>query len=348
MHNSNAILLIAPAWIGDCVMMQSLISVLQQQDPARKIAVVAPPATYPLLSRMPGITQTFLLDVRHGELGLQARLQLAKQLKNQNYDQAIILPNTWKSALLPFFAGIAKRTGWHGEQRFWLLNDRRHLNPQQLPQLVQRFVALAYPKTKNALMPNYPNPVLTTTLAEIKTTYNKFQIIDTTTPIIALCPGAEYGSAKRWPAMHFATIATKKLEQGCRVWLFGSAKDTKITQIINQATENRCLDLAGRTTLPEAIDLLSLASYVVTNDSGLMHIACALNRFVIALYGSTSPAFTPPLHSNAKILSINAPCSPCFKRECPLPAPNTLKCLRDLLPDQVLQIMADNVLDKFV
>ena len=156
-------------------------------------------------------------------------------------------------------------------------------------------------------------------------------------PVLALCPGAEYGPAKRWPAAYFAEVAKDRLDQGWDVWLFGSHKDQAVAAEIQQLLGGRCIDLSGRTQLGEAIDLMSLAAVVVSNDSGLMHVAAALGRNLVALYGSSDPGFTPPLNDNARILRLGLSCSPCFQRECPL---GHLKCLRDLDPSQVLQAMA--------
>ena len=154
--------------------------------------------------------------------------------------------------------------------------------------------------------------------------------------MLALCPGAEFGSAKRWPADYFAAVARDCLARGWRVWLFGSERDAAAAADVNRNCGQGCENLAGRTDLSEAIDLLSLTDWVVSNDSGLMHVAAALNRKLIAVYGSSDPGFTPPLSPNARVVSLGIECSPCFKRECPL---GHLRCLRELLPERVLDLM---------
>jgi heptosyltransferase-2 len=151
--------------------------------------------------------------------------------------------------------------------------------------------------------------------------------------VLALAPGAEYGPAKRWPARHFAEIARAHAARGYRVWLVGSAKDAAITAEVASLAGVALADLAGRTSLDEAIDLLSLAARVVSNDSGLMHVAAALDRPLAAVFGSSSPAYTPPLSPRARVISLNLDCSPCFQRECPLGHTN---CLQKLDPAQVL------------
>jgi len=157
--------------------------------------------------------------------------------------------------------------------------------------------------------------------------------------MLGMCPGAEYGPAKQWPAEYYADIAREKLAQGWQVWLFGSDKDVAVTKEINTLTQNQCMDLSGKTSLADAIDLMSCTDTIVTNDSGLMHVAAALDRKVIAIYGSTDPGFTPPLTDKAKIISLDLDCSPCFKRDCPL---GHTKCLVDLKPERVLTAL-DNI-----
>jgi heptosyltransferase-2 len=152
--------------------------------------------------------------------------------------------------------------------------------------------------------------------------------------IVAFCPGAEYGPAKRWPAAHFAALARKLAEQGYAIWLFGSPKDHAVAEEIAQLAPGLCRNLCGTTTLDQAVDLLAMADLVVCNDSGLMHVAAALNRPLVTLYGSSSPGFTPPLSERAAILSLKLACSPCFKRECPL---GHLDCLNKLSPDMVFE-----------
>ncbi len=315
------------------VMAQSLFKTLLINDPASTISVLAPEWTRPLLQRMPEVSRTIGLPFGHGELAWGKRREIAKEIRKHCFDQAIVLPGSLKSVLIPFWAKIPKRTGFRGEMRYGLLNDIRPLNKIKLPRTVQRFVTLGLPRD-GGIPTDIPYPQLKVELSDIEKALNRLQIEKSDQPILALCPGAEYGPAKRWPASHFAELARSQIEKGWYVWLFGSDKDTPITDTINQNTNGKCLDLAGTTTLPEAVDLMSLANVVVSNDSGLMHVAAALDKKVVALYGSSSPNFTPPLHSEAEIMSLNLECSPCFKRECPL---GHLNCLRNLSPITVAQ-----------
>lgn len=336
MLNIRKILVIGPAWIGDMIMSQSLFKLLKQQDPQAQIDVIAPEWTQALLERMPEVSNAINMPLGHGQLQLKQRWQLGKQLRQQNYDQAIVLPNSWKSAIIPYAAQIPQRTGWIGELRYGLLNDTRRLDKKKLPLMVERFLALSsLDKIKKIGWQAY-RPSLEVSVNTLTTALTKFNLSPTSKPTLALCPGAEFGSAKRWPAEHFAAVAKQKVNEGWQVWIFGSEKDQAIANTIQQLTQNVCVDLTGKTTLAEAIDLLSLANLALTNDSGLMHIAAALQRSLIVIYGSTSPQFTPPLTDDVKILSLNLACSPCFKRECPL---GHLKCLQDLTPEMVLNVM---------
>lgn len=328
---TDKILIVGPAWVGDMVMAQCLFKLLKKERPGCLIDVLAPEWSLSLLSRMPEVNQSIILPAKHGELGIGIRYRLGKQLRQNHYTQAIVLPNSFKSALIPWWAGISQRTGFTGEMRYGILNDRRRLDKLQWPLMVQRFMALGL--AHDAVLPtDYPIPALQANRDSQQQALATYQL-STQKPILALCPGAEFGPAKRWPEEHYAAIAQQKLQDGFAVWIFGSAKDQPVASRIMSMTDNRCIDLTGRTRLDEAIDLLALATVVVSNDSGLMHVAAALQKPLVSVYGPTSAGFTPPLHHKAKILTLALECQPCFKRECPL---NHHRCMRDLQPQQVL------------
>jgi heptosyltransferase II len=318
------ILIIGPAWVGDMVMAQTLFQCLLQQDPDAEISVLAPVWCRELLTRMPEVKAALPLALAHGELGLSKRWRIARALAQQQFDQVIVLPNSFKSALIARFAGIAQRTGWRGEARGWLLNDCRQLDKQRYPLMVQRFAALAY--APNAVLPAcLPQPRLRTDANAMTVTLNSLQLtLDK--PVLALCPGAEFGPSKQWPAHYYADVAQHFLQHGMQVWLFGSAKDAAVAQTITTLAP-AAINLCGSTTLGQAVDLLGAAAAVVSNDSGLMHVAAALARPLVVVYGSTSPAFTPPLAEQVAIVSEGLACSPCFKRECPLGHRNCLQQL---------------------
>jgi heptosyltransferase II len=328
------ILIVGPSWVGDMVMAQTLFTCLRQQHPDCQIDVLAPDWSRPLLERMPEVRAALSLPMGHGVLDLAGRKQLGRQLKGQ-YDQAILLPNSLKSALVPFFAGIPVRTGWRGEMRYGLLTDLRKLDEQKYPLMIERFMALAYQPGHELAKP-YPRPQLQIDTASRVLALEKYGL-ELDRPVLALCPGAEFGESKRWPTEHYAAVADQKIRQGWQVWLFGSAKDRGVGEEIRERLipglrEESC-NLAGQTSLAEAIDLMSCASAVVSNDSGLMHVAAALDRPLVAVYGSTSPGFTPPLASSVETLRLGLDCSPCFERTCRFGHYN---CLRDLSPNGVI------------
>jgi heptosyltransferase-2 len=261
---------------------------------------------------------------------------LNKVLAAENYHWAAVLPNSWKSALVPFAAKIPQRVGFLGEGRWGLLTESRKLVKQILPMTVQRFVALGL--AGGGCPADIPKlHVSPTGRAAVTAKFN----LTRDQKILALCPGAEYGLAKRWLPVHFAAVAEAKIAEGWQVMLLGSDKDQDVAGQINLLTKHQCLDLIGKTTLTEAVDLLSLVDASVSNDSGLMHVAAALNKPLVAIYGSSYPGFTPPLHQAARIVSLQKSCAPCFKRECPL---GHMHCLTEIMPDRVLsEITAFNL-----
>lgn len=331
---ADRVLVVGPSWVGDMVMTQSLCLTLVQENPQVRIDMLAPAWCGALVARMPQVQKLIDLPFGHGAVQLSARRRLGRQLASAAYEQAILVPNSLKSALVPFFAGIPQRTGWRGEWRYGLLNDVRPLDESEYPSMLSRLVALALPK--DAPLPlRMPWPRFATDVQAQQTVREKYALT-TDRPVIALCPGAEYGPSKRWPEAHVAALATSLIERGCQVWLFGSAKDVPVVDSIRQgiptSLQAQAVSLAGRTSLLEAVDLLAQATAVVSNDSGLMHVAAAVGVPVVALYGSSSPDYTPPLSPKARILSLNLDCSPCFQRDCPLGHRN---CLNHLLPAQV-------------
>ena len=335
------ILIIGPSWVGDMVMSQSLYTTLKQQYPDSIIDVIAPGWCKPILERMPEINQAIDMPIGHGEFNLLGRRAIGKTLQEAKYDQAFICPNSAKSALIPWFAKIPKRTGWKGEMRYGLLNDLRP-NKKSFQYMVERYVALAHPKDKmidsSSLggLESLPRPALTIDNNEQQKTAEKFSLtIDNST--VGLCPGAEFGPAKKWPEEHYAKVAAAMASTGKQVWLFGSQKDLEtcnnIKQLVLQEHQHQIHVLAGQTSLIEAVDLLGACQTVVANDSGLMHVAASVGCNVVAVYGSTSPKYTPPLAEKVEIIHTDIDCRPCFKRECPL---GHLKCLKDLKPKSVI------------
>lgn len=329
------ILIVAPNWIGDALLAQPLFARLRRKYPGVLIDALAPGWTAPVLRRMPEIAEVLDATLAHGELRLGTRWRLGRALRARAYDLAVVLPNTFKSALIPFFAGIPLRAGFVGELRRGLLNRVHRLDELALPLMAERYAQLAEepgapparPLAQVGLRVDQAN--LAAALERLGLARGK--------PVVAFCPGAEYGPAKRWPARHFAGLATKLATRGRAVWLFGSGKDAEIAGEIVRMSSGAALNLCGKTDLASAIDLLSLAEVVVSNDSGLMHVAAAVGRPVVALYGSSSPAHTPPLSKISRVVRTGIDCSPCYARECPL---GHFKCMIDLTPERVLDEIA--------
>ncbi|HAX9726347.1 TPA: ADP-heptose--LPS heptosyltransferase RfaF [Serratia marcescens] len=305
------ILVIGPSWVGDMMMSQSLYRTLKAEYPSAEIDVMAPAWCRPLLARMPEVNQALAMPLGHGALGLGERRRLGRALRANRYDRAYVLPNSFKSALVPFFADIPQRTGWRGEMRYGLLNDVRVLDKAAFPLMVQRYVALAYDKGRVQRADDLPQPLLWPQLRvsyeEIADTTAAFNLTDSR-PIVGFCPGAEFGPAKRWPHYHYAALAQRLIESGYQIALFGSAKDHEAGEQIRAALQEDardfCLNLAGKTQLEQAVILIAACRAVVSNDSGLMHVAAALNKPLIALYGPSSPDFTPPLSDKARVIRL--------------------------------------------
>ena len=323
-------LIVAPNWIGDALLAQPLFARLREQRPGERIDALAPPWTAPVLGRMPEIDEVIQSPFDHGEFKLAARWRLGRRLKERGFARAIVLPNSWKSALVPFFAGIPERIGYVGEARYGLLNVIHKLDEKALPLMAERYAKLAEDPSEP---PQRPLPRVRLRVDEANLIINIGRLgLDRSRPVVAMCPGAEYGPAKRWPTRHFATLARKLRARGKTVWLFGSQKDRPVADEIVALSDGACVNLCGRTNLASAIDLMSVAQCVVTNDSGLMHVAAARGRPIVALYGSSSPHHTPPLSPNARLVTLSLECSPCYQRECPL---GHFKCLNDLEPERV-------------
>lgn len=329
-------LIIAPAWVGDMVMSQSLYRTIKQQYPEAIIDIVAPKHCAVLAQYMPEIRHAFVADFAHGEFGLKVRKAFAQQFKDKGYSDAIVLPNSWKSALVPFFAKIPIRRGWRGEVRYVLLNQHRKLDKLAYPLMIERFCALA--QDDFSLPTPLPYPKFRVEQNQVEVTRQAFRL-NSSKPIIALCPGAEFGPAKKWPTAKFAQVAQHFADKNWQVILMGSPKDADTCQeIIHLCHQHiNITSFAGKTNMNQAVEILACVDKVLSNDSGLMHIACALDKPTMVIYGSTSDKFTPPLHPQAKMVYLdNIPCRPCFKRECPL---GHMDCLNKLEAKVVIERM---------
>lgn len=316
-------LVVGPNWVGDMLMAHGLVATLKAREPAVPIHLIAPPWSLAVASRMPEVDHTQALPFAHGELNLRGRFRLAQTLKAEGYQAAYVLPNSLKSALIPWMAKIPRRIGWRGEGRFGLLTEHLRLDTSALPRMVDRYRALAdlarSPLTADQLPPlDWPMLAIDAVnqarwLAAHGLAKEGF---------VALCPGAEFGPAKQWPLTAYAELARSLLARGQSVVLLGSAKDaaqvSTVVAAIPANLQSRLVNVAGQTALTDAIDLLAAAAVVVSNDSGLMHLASATGRRVVALFGPSSETQTPPVTGRAQILTHAVPCRPCFARVCPL------------------------------
>lgn len=318
MNNPARTLVISPNWIGDAVMAQPLLVALKERHPGRPIDVLAPGWVAPVWRAIAEVDSVLETPFRHGALQLRARRSLARALRGRGYIDAYVLPNTLKSALIPWLAGIPRRVGYKGEQRYGLINVMHHDNPADPRPMTRLYAALA--AAPAAAVPAAPTvlPVLTASATQQREALAAIGL-GADAAVVAFAPGAEYGPAKRWPAPHFAALARmiRQARPDTHILLLGSAKDRPVCEEIVAAAPG-VHNLAGSTSLADAIALLASAIVLVTNDSGLMHIACALQRPVLAIYGPTDPNHTPPLSELARVLWLHLDCAPCHQRSCPL------------------------------
>lgn len=329
------LLVVGPSWVGDMVMAQSLFITLKRRHPGARLGVVAPAWSQPILARMAEVDEVHPLAVGHGEFGLATRRALARRLKGR-FDRAIVLPRSWKAALVPFLARIPERVGFLGEQRYGLLTERRTLDKQVLDQTVKRFVALGLPESETVNGDfELPTPHLAVDGASQASLRERHEL--PARPAIGMMPGAEYGPAKQWPLEYFRELAGRLIDDGFAVRIFGGPKDHPAGETIVEGLAH-AHNLCGATSLADAVDLLADCEQVVTNDSGLMHVAAAVGTRVQAIYGSSSPDYTPPLTANAHIHYLALYCSPCFKRVCPLGHTN---CLNHLYVEPVYRAVRE-------
>jgi heptosyltransferase-2 len=322
-------LVIAPQWIGDAVMTEPLLRRLHARG--ERLTVGALPWVAPVYRAMPQVDEVVEFPFRHGGLQLRERRALGRELHGR-FDTAYVLPNSLKSALLPFLAGIPRRVGYLGEARVGLLTHRLK-NPKDKPPLVAFYSALS---GEGGLEQDRPRLQLPP--ADITAALHKHGLAPG--GYVVMAPGAEFGPAKRWP--HFGALA-QTLDQP--VVLLGSGKEADLCESIRLQAPQRCRNLAGQTSLAEAFALIAGAGNVVSNDSGLMHVAAAFGVPQVALFGSSSPLHTPPLNDRAQVVWLKQDpayqppldCAPCFQRECPL---GHFRCLNDVSAERVRALVA--------
>ncbi len=328
------ILVIAPSWIGDAVMSQPLISKIKEAPISCEIDILASSWVQPIYRKIPQVSKVLLNPYLHGQLKLKSRLQFATSIKNKRYDECYVLPNSFKSALIPFFAKIPIRIGYIGEFRYPLLTHCRRLNKTNTPKLVEQYAELFNYKSED-ITGKLHNPRLAVSKKSKSDIQNQFIKLQKE-KIACLCPGAEFGPAKMWPYQKYSELAKQLGVKGYEVFVIGSKRDALIGEKIHFLSNKIATNLCGKTSLDDAIALLSISDLVVSNDSGLMHVAAALNRPLVAIYGSSSPDFPPPLTDNAITARLELPCSPCFQRTCPL---KHMECLAGLSVDHIFGLV---------
>jgi heptosyltransferase-2 len=323
------ILLVPYMWIGDFVRCHSVVKLLRQRSPGRPVDVLATSLCAPLADYMPEVREAIVCDLPRSRLGLRQQGQLASRLRARGYGAALVMPRTWKSALAPFLAGIPRRTGFVGEARFGLLNDRRW-GERKLPRMIDRCAALALPRDA-ALPADWPTPELNVSPAEVAAWRQRRGLAADGRPAVVLAPGA-VGPSKRWPAGTYAALGRRLLDEGLAVWVVGGPGEKAIAQEIVGDTAAR--DLTG-TDLREAILALAAATAAVSNDSGLLHVAAALGTPTVGIFGPTSPWHWAPLNPLAATIQadIELSCRPCHKPVCRL---RHHRCMVEISADQVL------------
>ena len=329
MPREQNILVVLPSWIGDTIMSQSLLFELKKIYPDCNIDVIARSYIKELIELIPEINKKYYLDIDHGKFGLRDRLNLASTLKLNNYTRAYILSNSLKSSIVPWLVKIPSRIGYSTELRGIFLTESYKYKKHERT-MVERYLYLIDKKYTVDIKPR-----LNITQQHKDKASKKFEI-NLSKKIIMLCPDAEYGSAKKWPLEHWVTLANLFSEKDFNVYFLG--KDESINNYLENNYHNHNIkSLIGKTSLLEVVYLLSLANLAISNDSGLMHIAGAVNSKIIAIYGSSSPFYTPPLISgnDGEVVYKGLSCSPCFKRECPL---SHLNCLRSISSEEILNI----------
>jgi heptosyltransferase-2 len=330
------ILVVTPNWIGDVLMAQPLLRHIKA-DPSTQLTVLAPEWVAAVLDAMPEVDAVVRSPLRHGVLDWQAQRQLARHIRALDFDRAIILPNSFKSALIPWMARIPERIGYRNEGRAVLLSRSFEDPGKEIP-MIQRYLRLVTDATGSDLAPRL--------VVDPERSAQLFEDLGLGQgrPVIALCPGAEFGPAKRWPAAHYTRLADLLYSADPRreLILLGSKADAQTAGEIAAASAAPVRVLAGQTSLDEAIALIAGAQAVVSNDSGLMHIAAALERPQVALFGSSDPRHTPPRSARAQVLWLHLECSPCFKRVCPL---GHLNCLNQIAPEEVLRALETALAD---
>ena len=325
---TQKLLIIPQNWLGDIVMSQTLLKKIKSNNPKTSIDILVNSSLKNLVERMPEINKVIILDCNHRELGLFKRLRLAKEIKKSSYDRSIVLSRSLKSSLIPYFAKIPIRTGELGELRYLLINDLKEFSKESRRKTASRYISM-YSDNNEELSENY-YPSLDSNSENIKNLSEKYDL-KKDKKVIIFAPGAAFGPSKMWPVNKFRELG-KKLNNDFKILILGSTNEKSIGNDI--VTNKNMINLCGKTSIADAVDLMHISKFCVSNDSGLMHLAAATNTKSISIYGSTSPDFTPPLTKNKDIHYKGMSCSPCFEKKCKYGHYN---CLVDIHSDDVFK-----------
>ena len=325
---TQKLLIIPQNWLGDIVMSQTLLKKIKSDNPKTSIDILVNSSLKNLVERMPEINKVIILDCNHRELGLFKRLRLAKEIKKSSYDRSIVLSRSLKSSLIPYFAKIPIRTGELGELRYLLINDLKEFSKESRRKTASRYISM-YSDNNEKLSENY-YPSLDSNSENIKNLSEKYDL-KKDKKVIIFAPGAAFGPSKMWPVNKFRELG-KKLNNDFKILILGSNNEKSIGNAI--VTNKNMVNLCGKTSIADAVDLMHISKFCVSNDSGLMHLAAATNTKSISIYGSTSPDFTPPLTKNKDIHYKGMSCSPCFEKKCKYGHYN---CLVDIHSDDVFK-----------
>jgi lipopolysaccharide heptosyltransferase II len=308
------ILIRSSNWLGDAVMSVPAVRAIKNGRPDVHVTIAAPDKIAPMWKLIPEVDA--IVPLPEGSL-----LSFVRLLRQQvPFDVAILFPNSLRVALESWLSGIPQRVGYRGHTRSWLVNQivREPRKPGPPEHHSLRFLRIARECGADTSNIEVPKPH--------QTSHIKHQTL------IGLCPGAEYGPAKRWLPERFAEAAAKVTAQSSAQWiLFGTKNDAAIGEQIAAAIADHCVNRIGQTTLDQLIEELRQCRLLLTNDTGTMHLAALLGVPVVAIFGSTEPRLTGPLGDGHTILRHHVECSPCFLRECPI----DFRCMKAVTTDEV-------------
>ena len=319
------ILIRSSNWLGDAVMSVPAVRAIKNGRPDVHVTIAVPDKIAPMWKLNPEVDA--IIPLSKGSL-----LPVVRQLRQQMpFDLAILFPNSLRVALETWLSGIPRRVGYRGHCRSWLVNQivREPRKPGPPEHHSLRFLRIAREcGAETERTSNVQRPTLNVQLSDS----DQLSTINHQPLKIGLCPGAEYGPAKRWLPERFVEAAAKITAQSSAQWiLLGTKKDAAIGEQIAAAIGDHCVNRIGQTTLDQLIDELRRCSLLLTNDTGTMHLAALLGVPVVAVFGSTEPRLTGPLGNGHTILRHHVECSPCFLRECPI----DFRCMKAITADEV-------------